>query len=79
MRRFSIDVDPLKKAKLMHKVLPLSMMSICSCNTDAVATQRRGELYLDLIRVHRAVIFAAQKLPQSRTRFPRHDSHGPDS
>ena len=42
----------------MHRVLDVPMAAICAYNTDTVANEGKGELYLDLIKSHSTVIFA---------------------
>jgi len=44
--------------KALHRVLDIPMAAICAYNTDTVANEGKGELYLDLIKAHSTVIFA---------------------
>jgi len=42
--------------KSLHKVFELPMTAICAYDSNVVANERRGELYLDLIKAHGTVI-----------------------
>jgi len=44
--------------KALHRVLDVPMAAICAYNTDTIANEGKGELYLDLIKAHSTVIFA---------------------
>jgi len=43
--------------KSLHTVLELPMTAICAYDTNIVAKEGGGELYLDLIKTHSTVIF----------------------
>ena len=42
--------------KALHRVLELPITAICAYNSERVADEKRGELYLDLIKAHSTVI-----------------------
>jgi hypothetical protein len=42
--------------KALHRVLELPIAAICAYNSDVVAKEKRGELFLDLIKAHSTVI-----------------------
>jgi len=48
----------LKYEKTLHKVLEFPMTAICAYDTNTVAKEDGGKLYLDLIKAHGTVIFA---------------------
>lgn len=48
----------VKYEKSLHKVLDVPMAAICAYDTNIVANEGRGELYLDLVKAHGTVIFA---------------------
>lgn len=43
--------------KVLHRRPELPMAAICAYNTDAMAKEGGGELYLNLIKAHSTVIF----------------------
>jgi hypothetical protein len=43
--------------KSLHRVLAIPMIAICAYNSNVVAAEGRGKLYLDLIKAHSTVIF----------------------
>lgn len=45
----------------LHRVLEVPITVICAYNSDMVAKYRNGELYLELIKAHGAVIFTGSK------------------
>lgn len=45
----------------LHRGLDFPMTSLCGYNAEIVAKHDRGQLYLDLIRAHRTVIFIGPK------------------
>ena len=47
--------------KALHRVLEIPMTAICAYDTDVVAYEGGGELYLDLIKAHGTVIFAGSE------------------
>ena len=47
--------------KALHRVLEIPMTAICAYDTDVVANEGGGELYLDLIKAHGTVIFAGSE------------------
>jgi hypothetical protein len=46
----------LEYEESLHRVLELSMTAICAYDSDVVASEGRGEIYLDLIKAHSNVI-----------------------
>jgi len=48
----------VKYEKSLHKVFELPMTGICAYDTNVVAKEGGGEIYLDLIKAHSTVIFA---------------------
>jgi len=48
----------LKYEKSLHKVFELPMTGICAYDTNIVANEDGGKLFLDLIKAHSTVIFA---------------------
>jgi len=45
----------------LHRVLEVPIMVICAYDSDIVAKYESGELYMDLIKAHSAVIFTGSK------------------
>jgi len=41
----------------LHRALDIPMSAICAYDTGVVASEGRGELYIDLIKSHKTVIF----------------------
>ena len=46
----------LEYEQSLHRVLELPMTAICAYDSDVVASEGRGEIYLDLIKAHSNVI-----------------------
>jgi hypothetical protein len=46
----------LEYEQSLHRVLELPMTAICAYDSDVVASEERGEIYLDLIKAHSNVI-----------------------
>lgn len=45
----------------LHHEFEVPMAAVCAYNTDVATSVRGGELYLDLIKAHKHVIFAGPK------------------
>jgi len=48
----------LEYERSLHRVLELPMTAICAYDSDVVASEGRGEIYLDLIKAHSNVIIS---------------------
>jgi len=49
--------DLVRYEEALHRELDFPMTALCGYNTEIVANYGRGQLYLDLIKAHRTVIF----------------------
>ncbi|MGC8849191.1 MAG: MEDS domain-containing protein [Candidatus Bathyarchaeia archaeon] len=60
--RHGMVKELIEYEKSLHRVLELPIAAICTYNTDLVAKEGRGELFLDLIKMHSTVIILGQEL-----------------
>jgi hypothetical protein len=51
----------LEYERSLHRVLELPITAICAYDSDVVAKEGKGELFLDLIKAHSTVIFTGAK------------------